>query len=303
MDPTPDNEIEHRLAEPSATAERRADSERPTEHPAIPHDLYCQECAYNLRGLTSERCPECGRSIENLRDTVSRIPWIRRKEIGWCRAYWKTIWLATFCQSRFCDELARPVSYPDSQRFRWVTIAHAYLPILLVTIGVHLLASDNPFEDEWYGVGFGPAWQMGVFLGCVLLFLIAAMGMPSYFFHPRDLSIEFQNRAIALSYYSSGPLAVTVVPVAAGTVGAILAWDFVVGMILALFTSAILLIQWIVWCLDVGRLAARLAPQKKWRIPWVSGWLLLSWIVLGVLFFWVGPFLVFIVAALVFTIV
>ena len=23
-------------------------------------DLYCPDCGYNLRGITSDRCPECG---------------------------------------------------------------------------------------------------------------------------------------------------------------------------------------------------------------------------------------------------
>ncbi len=281
-----------------------AGSQKPaaSERAAIPHDLYCQECGYNLRGLTSDRCPECGRSLEGIRVTISRIPWAHRKEIGRFRAYWKTIWLATFCHPRFCDELARPVSYRDSQSFRWVTIAHAYLPILLVTAGVYLFTADNPFTGEWYGVGFGAASQMGVFLGCVLVFLIAATGVPSYFFRPRDLPVELQNRAIALSYYASGPLAITVLPVVAAS-GSWLTWDTTFSLGLAAFTIAVLLVEWVVWCLDVGRLAARLAPQKRWRIPWVSGCVLSLWIGLGVLSFWVVPLLVLIMAGLVLSLV
>jgi hypothetical protein len=43
----------------------------------------------------------------------------------------------------------------------------------------------------------------------ILLFIAAATGLPSYFCHPKRLAIEEQNRAIALSYYTSAPLAVT----------------------------------------------------------------------------------------------
>ena len=43
---------------------------------------------------------------------------------------------------------------------------------------------------------------MGLFL-----FLTFATGLPSYFCHPRALPIERQNRAIALSYFASAPLA------------------------------------------------------------------------------------------------
>jgi hypothetical protein len=45
--------------------------------------------------------------------------------------------------------------------------------------------------------------------GCLWLFLFTATGAASYFFHPRSISIERQNRAIALSYYACAPLALT----------------------------------------------------------------------------------------------
>ena len=39
------------------------------------------------------------------------------------------------------------------------------------------------------------------------LLLICLTGLPSYFFHPKRLSIEMQNRTVALSYYTAAPLA------------------------------------------------------------------------------------------------
>ncbi len=89
-----------------ATEETKLDG-----HAAIELDIYCQKCGYNLRGLTAERCPECGRSLEGLRSPVSLIPWVHRREIGRLRAYWKTVWLVMFRQGQFCWEIARSVQH------------------------------------------------------------------------------------------------------------------------------------------------------------------------------------------------
>jgi hypothetical protein len=46
--------------------------------------------------------------------------------------------------------------------------------------------------------------------------LILWTGLPSYFFHPPWLPVELQNRAVALSYYATAPLALMpLVPIAA----------------------------------------------------------------------------------------
>ena len=111
-----------RKTSPKATEGRpRTPSDAPptAEHLPIPSDLFCQQCGYNLRGLTSDRCPECGRSLDGLRGTVPPIPWVHRKEIGWFRVYWKTVWTATFRQQDLCDEMGRPVSRtPDTASIR-----------------------------------------------------------------------------------------------------------------------------------------------------------------------------------------
>ena len=35
--------------------------------PTIAQDIFCQRCGYNLRGLTGNRCPECGGSLDGVR--------------------------------------------------------------------------------------------------------------------------------------------------------------------------------------------------------------------------------------------
>jgi hypothetical protein len=48
---------------------------------------------------------------------------------------------------------------------------------------------------------------------CLVLLLLLISGLPSYWFHPRSISVTRQNRAIALSYYTSAPL--LLLPIAA----------------------------------------------------------------------------------------
>ncbi len=103
--------------DPAHSANIENVSVRPDQEVEIGHDLFCQDCGYNLRGLTGARCPECGHSLETIRALESQIPWVYRKEQGWFRAYWRTVWLVMFRQRRFCEEMARPVSFDDAQRF------------------------------------------------------------------------------------------------------------------------------------------------------------------------------------------
>jgi hypothetical protein len=47
----------------------------------------------------------------------------------------------------------------------------------------------------------------------IWLWLYAAAGVASYWFHPRRLDVQRQNRAVALSYYACAPLVLTPVTV------------------------------------------------------------------------------------------
>ncbi len=176
---------------------------------AIDEDVFCLGCGYNLRGLQDDRCPECGREFDRAALTTSRIPWAYRTEIGAFRAYWRTVWLVTSRTSRFCDELVRPGSYRDAQWFRWVTILHVYLPALLATIGLYVFppswSSGSALIDEAYEI----VWPVVTLNAALVLVLAAITGLPSYFLQARDLPVERENRAIALSYYASAPLAWT----------------------------------------------------------------------------------------------
>ena len=251
----------------------------------IPHDLYCQQCGYNLRGLISNRCPECGHSLETVRATEPQIPWVHRKKLGWFRAYWKTIGLVMFRQRRFCEEMARPVSYRDSQSFRWLTILHAYVPIVASTIALYVFWFPRADEGEVTTTAFATVWPVVGFHLLLLLYLAAMTGLPGYFFHPKDVPILLQNRAIALSYYACGPLALTALPSAATITAAIIGGEGDVVFGLTIFAVVFPVAQLIVWLLDLTHVCRRIMPQRKRRADLIAVCLPLSGLLLGLLIF------------------
>lgn len=170
-------------------------------------DIFCPQCSYNLRGIESEKCPECAYSLEFLKVTESQLPWLRRGEIGRVRAYWRTVRTAIVRKKIFWEEISRPASYADAQAFRWATILIAYLPLIPLSAALLWTNPDNLFGWLWE---HEPAFLIVAALTiqvCILLFFAGATGLPTYFFHPKHIPIEQQNRAVALSYYCAAPLA------------------------------------------------------------------------------------------------
>lgn len=194
-----------------------SDREEPRDLPPLPVGCLCPQCGYDLRGLTSARCPECGFDLAAVRSQESRIPWSYRRQLGWLRAYWKTVWLVLRRPREFCLEVARPVSYRDAQAFRWVTLVHAQAAVLA--------ASLAPTVADWVRTG-RPAATLWLLIGGIqvwaLLALAALPGLASYWFHPRHLPVGHQNRAIALSYYAWTPLALALLTVPLGALWMVL---------------------------------------------------------------------------------
>lgn len=278
---------------------------------AIGEDIYCLVCGYNLRGTPSDRCPECGDSLARLRSGVSQIPWTHRKAIGRVRAYWQTVWLVTFRHRRFCEDYARSVSYSDARRFQIVTVLLAFLPVPLVLLGSYLtdppmLWTPNSFPPSAFPPfqtsgptlsqqAYAEVWPACVLTMSFLAFLIAATGVPSYFFHPRAIGVKQQNNAVAMSYYACAPLtlmlAVLVVLWMAITLVCLDKWLASAWGISRLYwPSAVVAagVLWLVYWRALYRLVGRIMPQLPRRalaiaIGVPAAWLASAFITLALL--------------------
>src|SRR2546430_12165891 len=91
---------------------------RPTDALDSTPQRFCPDCGYDLRGLTSGRCPECGLLIDDAALAASPIPWVHRRRIGRVRAFFRTLMLTTFRPKRLAAAAAVPVDYREAQRFR-----------------------------------------------------------------------------------------------------------------------------------------------------------------------------------------
>jgi len=138
------------------------------------------------------------------------IPWQRRGEIGWLRAYWWTVFYVLRRNGRLQEHLRGPVSYRDAQRFRWLTVAHA-AAFSLACVLIFLAA----LVPEFFGAGMSeeptnwilPLAGAGYILAAHFLAYALKTGVASWLFCPRKRDVETQNRSIALSCYTAAPLA------------------------------------------------------------------------------------------------
>ena len=180
-----------------------------TDDQATTDELFCPKCDYSLRGLgaDTDSCPECGETFTLAELRQPQIPWSHRREIGRCRAYWRTVWMVMFRNRRFCREVCRPVSWSDARRFRWVTILHVYVGLTILTMSIGRIRRFEWFDDYEFNEWLGPIWPLVIGHVLLLLWLTAVTGMQSYWCHPRQLDARRQSRAVALSYYACAPLA------------------------------------------------------------------------------------------------
>ena len=248
---------------------------------AIPVDLFCQECGYNLRGSTSNRCSECGNPLDSVRSQTSCIPWAHRKKIGYFKAYWKTVFWTSIRYKRFCEELAKPLRYKDSQSFRWVTIAHVWVPLLILT----LVAC---FGQRYVRIGYlnltsftsSAVWLVCVIHATFLGMMLAITGVPSYFFDSRQLPIRQRNSAIAMSYYCAGSLAWFSVPVILFLTGLKLtdtAYEMA-GLFMAILGAVLPIAQLIIWKFDLIHTASRVFQNRRKRRIAVIFLMPLAWL-------------------------
>ena len=184
------------------------------EPPSIPTDdptvgRFCPDCGYDLRGISSDRCPECGHAVDPTSLAISIIPWTHRRSLGRTKAYLRTVLMSiTHCR-KLAQEIGRPANFADAILFRRVTAVLATLSVIVLSICLAfvggVMGDLSSYRLEIVCVIF--LWI------CVWFFFLTSGGVASYWFHPRSQPIQQQNRAIAISYYSCGPLALTPIAV------------------------------------------------------------------------------------------
>jgi hypothetical protein len=174
---------------------------RPTVPQPINEDLYCDKCGYNLRGLMPRgRCPECGYAYRAGIQRRSTFPWPRRAKLGLIDAYCMTVWMVLrhprqFGQETFADE--EPLEWRDGTLFRWITIALAIIPLLIL----FLLAARSQLTDARRLL----LLPLGA-TGMLVLWLEAITWKIIGLFASQNLDIDHQNRLEVLSHYTAAPL-------------------------------------------------------------------------------------------------
>ncbi|MFQ5807971.1 MAG: hypothetical protein ACE5I3_16115, partial [Phycisphaerae bacterium] len=257
-------------------------------------DLYCPECGYSLRGLTSARCPECGLLLDFIESEVSLIPWERRREIGWIRAYWRTVLLVMFRHKVFHRAFYQPVSHRDAQCFRGVSILHACVPAWLAVAAFYLLEHDAAAATA----RFAGSWFIPFCCACLLTCLYVVSGLPSYMFDSELLADRQRARAAALGCYGCASLAWMPVAFAAFLAGLILRRVYPTAGVIVLAISGGLALVALIWSgeepLRLGKRIFR-GKRSKWLLEFQFGiiWLICFFAILVGLPF--GAWLVYVV--------
>jgi fumarate reductase subunit C len=183
--------------------------------------VFCTHCAYDLRASTGDTCPECGKPIDQAALRESQIPWLHRRQIGRLRALWATAFFVTFRTKRMAYEIVREVDLKEALRFRRTVVGVLWLAILAV-VAVIFVNSTGDLSDTKFVRFLG--WPVALTIAIaaplgLLAFLHTATGIHTYWFHPKQLQLETQNRAIALSYFACAPLVYLTLAIILGTFG------------------------------------------------------------------------------------
>src|SRR5579862_9904362 len=110
-------------------------------------DRFCHHCGYNLRGIASTTCPECGLSIGAA--DVFVIPWENRKKFGRFSTFLRTAALATFRPERFSTAIGAPIDDRPARRFRLIVLLLTALPIVATFIATILDTGSTAFLVAW----------------------------------------------------------------------------------------------------------------------------------------------------------
>jgi hypothetical protein len=256
-------------------------------------DSWCPHCGYDLRGIDTGRCPECGGIIDAAARKPSQIPWRHRNRNGAVRSYIRTVLWVIFHPGRFRNELDVASNYRDARQFWMITVAIAYAPVLFTTALLYGklpagMSTAQVIADNQYGLNYA---AVALNLGA-LFFLLAATALPSCFCVRRGMTIVQQNRAIALSYYGCAVLALSpllLLCTRAAVVGDRFEW----GMPFWILTGVVALAMGITWLINTLRILFIATDRKRAGRVRLGMLLPLMWVLLAILLGVVFPFLLY----------
>lgn len=210
-----------------------------------PHAI-CSRCGYDLRGIESDRCPECGFELASQRSLGGEIPWTYRRPRGYARSFVQTVIDVTIGRPWLRSVVSGTVSMRDARQFWVIASLVASLPLVAAFIYAWIRAGSlepliympdamaaGTTPSSYRGFGFQPRFDVTLspwFCGDVLwplsagytrpglafvvlpLFFLLGSGAVTYLFHPRALNEAHRQRACAFAYYLISPLVVAAVP-------------------------------------------------------------------------------------------
>lgn len=173
----------------------------------LPTGTICPDCAYDLRGSTSERCPECGQDLAPLHNVQLMIPWEYRDQLGNLWAYLVTIAVVFQAKGRFCRAVSMPVSRSAAERFRLITaVVQSVWIALLLTVLFSTKRDTSVYELSLWLWGSLAAW---ITLSLSLYWL---PGLLSFAFQSSKHSPLHRERAMSISLYGWCTLHMLLVP-------------------------------------------------------------------------------------------
>lgn len=184
----------------------------------VDDDLLCGGCGQNLRCVTADRCPECGRRFDRARLVSAHIPWERRKYLGRLRAFGRTVVAVSFHPWRLIDPRDNPITLRAARAFRTRTVLLLFVPTFLAAFSwytrqARMRPPPGSFRAALYQMSWPSIaeltltpWFFYTSAVAVLLALFAITGMASLFFAPRRLGPFERQRGVAASLYANALL-------------------------------------------------------------------------------------------------
>jgi hypothetical protein len=259
----------------------------------LQRDTYCEKCGYNLRGLTQRICPECGAEFKPHVHSGSQLPWKQREAIGFLDAYWRTVKLVLFHPRRFGLEVweGGRIRMRDAAAFRWYTVAHAYVPLLIVW-----LSFAGPRLPQRELIAF-----TGVIAILLFVWLLKSTGLLVRFFRKQVVSADIQRRLVALSHLACAALALSPIHMAClalcGAAFRLEGKDSMLFNAAACVWGVFILFQLVLWWLNSMLLVREAMNVNEGELGLIGLGFALVWALHAA--FWLGlvPFLLFMFAS------